>query len=114
QWLFPGKKLLFMGCELGQRSEWNANGELDWQLLSQGPYHAGLQHFVEDLNRLYRGEPALYEGDFDLEGFFWIDASDHEQSVLSFVRQTANRASRVVVVLNLTPAPRMGYRVGFP
>ena len=114
QWLFPGKKLLFMGCELGQRREWNANGELDWQLLSQGPYHAGLQHFVEDLNRLYRGEPALYEGDFDLEGFFWIDASDHEQSVLSFVRQTANRASRVVVVLNLTPAPRMGYRVGFP
>jgi 1,4-alpha-glucan branching enzyme len=68
QWLFPGRKLLFMGCELGQRAEWSANGELDWWLLNQGPYHKGLQRFVQDLNYVYRGQPALWQSDVVLEG----------------------------------------------
>ena len=68
QWLFPGKKLLFMGGEFGQRAEWNANAELDWQLLNMGPYHRGLQQFVEDLNRLYLAEPGLWKLDYDTEG----------------------------------------------
>ena len=114
QWLFPGKKLLFMGGEIGQRSEWNANGEVDWGLLNAGPYHTGLQHFVADLNRLYRAEPALWERDYDVDGFFWIDCSDHENSILSFVRQTAGSARQVVVILNLTPVTRHSYRIGFP
>ncbi len=114
QWTFPGKQLLFMGGEFGQRHEWNANGSLDWQLLDQGPYHRGLQHFVQDLNHLYQSEPALWEGDFDLEGFFWVDCSDQDNSVLSFVRQNRDRTSRVIVILNLTPVPRPSYRVGLP
>jgi 1,4-alpha-glucan branching enzyme len=114
QWLFPGKKLLFMGCEIGQRAEWNANGELDWWLLDQGPYHVGMQRFVEDLNRLYRAEEALWQGDYNLDGFYWIDCSDQESSVLSFLRQNSTRTSMVAVVLNLTPLPRYNYRVGLP
>jgi 1,4-alpha-glucan branching enzyme len=114
QWLFPGKKLLFMGGEIGQRAEWNANGELDWWLLEQGPYHKGLQLFVEDLNRLYRATPALWQGDYDLDGFYWIDCSDNESSVLSFVRRTSDGNSEIAVILNLTPAPRLNYRVGLP
>jgi 1,4-alpha-glucan branching enzyme len=114
QWLFPGKKLLFMGGEFGQTGEWNANGELHWWLLDQGPYHRGLQRFVADLNRLYRDEPALWQADYDLAGFFWIDCSDNENSVLSFVRQDQDQNRQVLVVLNLTPVPRMGYRIGLP
>jgi 1,4-alpha-glucan branching enzyme len=114
QWLFPGKKLLFMGGEIGQRAEWNANGEIDWWLLEQGPYHAGLQLFMQDVNRLYRREAALWEGDYALDGFFWLDCSDQEASVLSFVRQNPERNSQVAVILNLTPVPRMGYRLGLP
>ncbi len=114
QWLFPGKKLLFMGDELGQRAEWNANGEVDWWLREQGPYHIGLQRFVRDLNRLYLAERALWETDYDVEGFFWIDCSDHESSIYSFIRQSLDRSSRVAVVLNLTPAPRINYRIGLP
>jgi 1,4-alpha-glucan branching enzyme len=114
QWLFPGKKLLFMGCEIGQRDEWNANGEVDWWLLAQGPYHLGLQRFIEDLNRLYRSEAALWQSDYDVEGFYWLDCSDHESSVLSFVRQTSDASRRLAVILNMTPAPRFGYRVGLP
>jgi len=114
QWFFPGKQLLFMGGEFGQRQEWNANAELDWWLLDQGPYHRGLQRFVEDLNKCYRAEPAFWEGDYDMEGFFWVDCSDHENSVLSFVRQNRELTSRVLVILNLTPVPRQQYRVGLP
>jgi 1,4-alpha-glucan branching enzyme len=114
QWLFPGKKLLFMGGELGQRAEWNANGELDWWLLEQGLFHRGLQRFLQDLNQLYRAEPALWQADYDLEGFFWIDCSDQENSVLSFVRQNTERTSHLAVILNLTPVPRKGYRLGLP
>jgi 1,4-alpha-glucan branching enzyme len=114
QWTFPGKKLLFMGGEFGQTQEWDANAGLDWWLLDQGPYHRGLQRFVEDLNRLYRAEPALWKGDYDMEGFYWMDCSDHEHSVLSFVRQEQGGKSRLLIVLNLTPVLRVGYRVGLP
>jgi 1,4-alpha-glucan branching enzyme len=114
QWTFPGKKLLFMGGEFGQSHEWNANGELDWTLLEEGPFHRGVQQFVADLNRLYRAEAALWERDYDLEGFYWIDCSDTENSVLSFVRQSADLRSRLLVALNLTPVLRTGYRLGLP
>jgi 1,4-alpha-glucan branching enzyme len=114
QWLFPGKKLMFMGGELGQRAEWNENGQLDWWLLNEGPFHTGTQKFVSDLNALYRREPALWETDYDYEGFFWIDCTNAEQSVLSFVRQSRNGRSQVLVVLNLTPVPRERYRLGLP
>src|SRR3989454_1345842 len=114
QWFFPGKQLLFMGGEFGQRNEWNSNAELDWGLLGQGPYHRGLQRFVEDLNQLYRAEPALWESDYDMEGFFWVDCSDHENSVLSFIRQAKAVTTRILIILNLTPVPRYQYRVGLP
>ncbi len=114
QWLFPGKKLLFMGGEFGQRGEWNANSSIEWHLLEMGPYHRGLQRFVEDLNRFYRSEPALWRGDYDLEGFYWMDCSDHENSVLSFVRQSREGDRVVLVILNLTPVLRTNYRIGLP
>jgi len=114
QWLFPGKKLLFMGGEFGQRAEWNENGQLDWWLLDAGPFHRGLQKFVEDLNKLYRASPSLWQGDYDHAGFFWIDCTDRENSVLSFIRQTAEGAHPVALVLNLTPVPREKYRIGLP
>jgi len=114
QGLFPGKKLIFMGGEFGQRTEWNANASLDWHLIDMGPYHRGAQRFVEDLNKFYKATPALWAGDFDYDGFFWVDCSDHENSVMSFVRQTNDRSSRVLVIMNLTPVPRHNYRVGLP
>ena len=82
----PGKKLLFMEVEFGQRREWNHDEALDWQTL-QGDQHSGLQRWVEDLNRFYRGEPTLYQLDFDPDGFQWIDAQDSEASVLSYLRK---------------------------
>ena len=114
QWLFPGKKLLFMGGEFGQSNEWSANAQLDWWLLDAGPYHRGTQRLVEDLNKLYVAEPALWESDYDHDGFFWVDCSDHEGSVLSFIRQTKGAGSRLLVVLNLTPVLRRRYRIGVP
>lgn len=114
QWLFPGKKLLFMGGEIGQRAEWNANAEVDWKLLEAGPYHRGLQQFMEDLNKLYLAEPALWKSDYEQDGFHWIDCSDHMNSVLSFLRQDAEHFHELVVIANLTPVPRQQYRVGLP
>jgi 1,4-alpha-glucan branching enzyme len=114
QGTFPGKKLLFMGGEIGQSHEWNANAELDWWLLGEGPYHRGLQRFVEDLNKLYRAEAGLWESDYDMEGFYWVDCNDTEQSVLTFVRQNRDLTSRLLVVLQLTPVARSGYRIGLP
>ncbi len=113
QWFFPGKILQFMGNEFGQSAEWNANGQLEWWLLNAGPYHAGLQRFVQDLNRLYRAEPALWEGDYEHHGFYWIDCSDHAHSVFSFVRQDSS-GNPIAVILNLTPVPRQPYRIGLP
>ncbi|MCB1125802.1 MAG: 1,4-alpha-glucan branching enzyme, partial [Verrucomicrobiae bacterium] len=112
QWLFPGKQLLFMGGEIGQSGEWNENGELDWWLLNSGPYHAGVQRLLQDLNTLYRENPALWEGDYDAHGFQWVDCSDHEQSVLSFLRRPVTPGPEFLVALNLTPVPRSGYRLG--
>ena len=114
QWLFPGKKLLFMGGEIGQRAEWNENGQLDWWLLDAGPFHRGLQKFVEDLNRLYARSPGLWQADYDHAGFNWIDCNDRENSVLSFLRQTADGKNHTVLVLNLTPVSRSQYRIGLP
>jgi 1,4-alpha-glucan branching enzyme len=114
QWLFPGKKLLFMGGEFGQRGEWNANEQLDWPLLKAGPYHRGVQQFVEDLNRLYLAEPGLWKRDYDNAGFQWIDCLDNLNSVLSFLRRGDEPHSAVAVVLNLTPVARKGYRIGLP
>ncbi len=114
QWLFPGKMLLFMGCEFGQSGEWNANSELDWWLLTAGPYHKGVQRLIQDLNQLYLAEPCLWKHDYDAQGFYWIDASDREASVLSFVRQDPEGKEPVVVILNLTPVARFRYRIGLP
>jgi len=114
QWLFPGKQLLFMGGEFGQRTEWDANTGLQWELVQDIPFHQGIQRLVADLNHLYRAEPALWEGDHDPAGFQWIDCSDHEQSVLSFIRRALSAPRQCVVILNLTPVPRHAYRVGLP
>jgi 1,4-alpha-glucan branching enzyme len=114
QWLFPGKMLLFMGGEFGQSHEWNANGQLDWWLLEAGPYHLGAQRFVKDLNRFYLSQPSLWQADYDLAGFYWLDCSDNENSVLSFVRQDLEGKHPVAVLLNLTPVPRYHYRLGLP
>ncbi|MBI5772476.1 MAG: 1,4-alpha-glucan branching protein GlgB [Verrucomicrobia bacterium] len=114
QWVFPGRKLLFMGGEFGATKEWNENASLDWWLLDQGPFHAGTQKFVTDLNQLYHREPALWQADFDHEGFFWIDCLDNENSVLSFVRQDQSGANQLFVVMNLTPVLRGPYRLGLP
>jgi 1,4-alpha-glucan branching enzyme len=114
QWLFPGKKLLFMGDEFGQSHEWNENAQLDWWLLDAGPYHRGAQKFVADLNRLYRNSPGLWQADYDHAGFSWIDCNDRDNSILSFLRQTADGGNQTVVILNLTPVPRPAYRLGLP
>lgn len=114
QWFFPGKKLLFMGGEIGQTPEWNANGEVEWWLLNAGPYHRGVQRMMEDLNRVYRENPGLFESDYDYEGFYWIDCGDAENSVLSFVRQKRDGAGPIAVIMNLTPVVRGNYRIGLP
>jgi 1,4-alpha-glucan branching enzyme len=109
----PGKKLLFMGSEFGQWGEWRQAGSLDWHL-SSDPRHGGLQKFVEDLNHLYRREPALYEVDFEPTGFEWIDCNDHESSVISLVRRGRDTNDWVAAILNWTPIVRYDYRIGVP
>jgi 1,4-alpha-glucan branching enzyme len=109
----PGKKLLFMGSELGQWHEWNHDDSLDWSLLSQ-PLHAGLQKFVADLNGLYRTEPSLHQRDFDGSGFEWIDCQDHEASVISLIRHAGDTDNWLIAVLNWTPVVRHDYRIGVP
>jgi 1,4-alpha-glucan branching enzyme len=110
----PGKKLLFMGGEFGQRDEWTHDRSLDWHLL-QYPPHQGLQRCVMDLNRLYRDEPALHELDNHPAGFEWIDCHDADSSVISFLRNAADpRHGTLLVVCNFTPVPRQNYLVGVP
>ncbi len=109
----PGKKLLFMGGEFAQQREWNHSTSLDWHLLDL-PLHAGIRQLVKDLNRLYQTSPALYEIDFDAGGFEWIDCSDNQQCVISFLRRGKNPADLVVVVCNMTPIVRHNYRIGVP
>ncbi|MFP5409671.1 MAG: 1,4-alpha-glucan branching protein GlgB [Gammaproteobacteria bacterium] len=113
QYAHPGKKLLFMGSEFGQWNEWREYAPLDWVLLTF-PDHDGLRATVRDLNRLYRDEPALHTYDFDPRGFRWIDCHDADQSVLSFVRYGPDGTPPIVVLLNFTPVPRHGYRIGVP
>jgi 1,4-alpha-glucan branching enzyme len=113
QYTHPGKKLTFMGSEFGQWSEWSHERSLDWHVLD-GPRHAGIQRFVEDLNHLYTREPALHQVDFDSEGFQWIDCNDHESSVIAFIRRARDADDCVVVVLNWTPLVRQEYRLGVP
>jgi 1,4-alpha-glucan branching enzyme len=102
-----------MGGEFAQWQEWSHDASLDWYLL-EDLAHAGVQRWVSDLNRLYRSEPALHELDFDPAGFAWVDPNDAEQSVISLVRRGRSTEDVVLAVLNFTPVPRRGYRVGVP
>ena len=113
QYAHPGKKLLFMGSEFGQRSEWNFEQQLEWNLLNF-PEHAGLQRLVGDLNRLYKAEPALHEAEVDWRGFEWLDCNDADASVLSFIRRAKDPNNALIVVANFTPIVRDNYRVGVP
>jgi 1,4-alpha-glucan branching enzyme len=115
-WAHPGKQLLFMGGELGQEGEWDHDGELDWWVLEHWEAHRRLRCMVRDLNRVYQSQPALWEQDFEHDGFEWIDADDSDQSVASFIRRRAGGGvdGAVVCVANLTPVPRLHYRVGLP
>ncbi|MES2407082.1 MAG: 1,4-alpha-glucan branching protein GlgB [Pseudomonadota bacterium] len=112
-WGHPGKKLLFMSCEFGQKREWQHEESLEWSVL-QYPHHAGLQRWVEDLNHFYRNEPALYQKDFSPDGFQWMDCNDGENSVLSFVRHGNDPDDMLLVVCNFTPVVRENYLVGVP
>ncbi len=110
----PGKKLIFMGGEIGAFREWDHDAGLDWDLL-QYPIHAGINRWVEDLNKAYRDVPALHELDMSPDGFEWIDCNDTENSIISLVRRSKTRPNEcVVVVLNFTPLPRHNYQVGVP
>jgi len=108
---YPGKKLLFMGCEFAQGEEWNNDKMLGWYLL-QYPQHAGIMQLVTDLNSLYTRQAALHRYDFDPIGFEWIDCHDTDQSVLSYLRKSDNES--IIVVLNFTPVIRENYRIGVP
>ncbi|MDX2181502.1 MAG: 1,4-alpha-glucan branching protein GlgB [Bryobacteraceae bacterium] len=112
-WAHPGKKLLFMGQEIGQYEEWSERRAVRWELL-QYDYHRKLRTMVADLNAMLRDEPALYEVDFEWNGFEWIDFQDVDDSVISFVRRAQDPEDELVFVCNFTPNPRYHYRVGVP
>ncbi|HSD59826.1 MAG TPA: 1,4-alpha-glucan branching protein GlgB [Burkholderiales bacterium] len=112
-WGHPGKKLLFMGGEFGQRNEWWHETGLDWHLLGH-PLHAGLQRWVRDLNTYFRSQPALYQRDFSSEGFQWVDCHDWEESAISFLRRGTRPGEWVLVMCNFTPVVRHNYTVGVP
>ena len=109
-WMHPGKKLLFMGCEFGQWNEWKHDASLDWHLFL-GEEHSGLQKLVRDLNHLYTTRPALHTKDHEAGGFSWLDANDAENSIFAFARSSPD-GDKVYVLVNATPVPRHGYRVG--
>jgi 1,4-alpha-glucan branching enzyme len=109
----PGKKLLFMGGEFGQWQEWFHEESLHWHLL-ENPRHKGLKKWVEDLNAFLKKEPALYERDFDHESFEWVDISDWESSIVSFIRKGRQKEDTLLVVCNLTPVLRNNYKIGAP
>jgi 1,4-alpha-glucan branching enzyme len=114
-WAHPGKKLLFMGCEFGQPSEWNHDASPPWDLLDD-PNHRGIQRLVRDLNRAYRAEVPLHQLDCERNGFEWVVGNDSGNSVFALVRQTSTdpESPKALVVSNLTPTPRHGYRIGVP
>ena len=109
----PGKKLLFMGAEFGQRDEWYHEKSLDWHLLEYAP-HQGIQRWVKDLNEVYRSEPALHRLDFSNKGFEWVDFRDADSSIVGFIRKGDDTGDMFLVVANLTPVPRKNYRMGAP
>lgn len=111
QFAHPGKKLLFMGAEIGQWNEWNNNASLDWHLLHWSD-HKGLQKMVDDLNAVYKAEPALHRVDFHWSGFEWLSINDSENSIIAFTRRQESGESDVVCVCNFTPIPRHNYRIG--
>ncbi|MEO7670227.1 MAG: 1,4-alpha-glucan branching protein GlgB, partial [Polyangia bacterium] len=115
-WAQPGKKLLFMGGEFGQRAEWNHDRSLDWHLLQISPLHGQLQLLVGELNRVYRSDGALHELDSDPAGFEWVAADDVENSVFAFLRKGVGRNADtpVLAIFNCTPIPRFNYRLGVP
>ncbi|MBT9370939.1 1,4-alpha-glucan branching protein GlgB [Rhizobium sp. CSW-27] len=112
-WAHPGKKLMFMGGEIGQLSEWNHDGSVHWDLLDR-PDHAGLQRLISDLNRLYAAEPALQYGDLHPEGFEWVIGDDAANSVFGMLRKAQDGRACILAISHLTPVPREGYRVGVP
>jgi len=109
----PGKKLLFMGCEIAQWTEWRDKGSLDWNILEY-PSHSSIKKMVADLNCLYRENSSLWEDDFSPNGFEWIDGSDYQQSIIAYVRWNKNHSIPVVAVMNFTPVPRYDYNLGVP
>ncbi len=111
--MHPGTKLLFMGSEFGQSAEWNFEGSLDWHLL-QYPFHEGIKKTLTDLNALYKSEPALHEKQFSPEGFEWINYSDHQNAVMTFIRKGNKPKDDVIVVCNFTQVVRQNYRIGLP
>ena len=113
-WMHPGKKLLFMGGEFGQWSEWYCKRSLDWHLLNENEFHSQMQQFVADLNVMYRAQPALWELDFSDEGFQWLDLEDRNNSIISFARYGENRNNHLVAVFNYTPQVFSDYKVGLP
>jgi 1,4-alpha-glucan branching enzyme len=113
-WMYghPGKKLLFMGGEFGQRREWNHDASLDWHLLDL-PKHDGLRRLVQHLNYIYKSEPALWQQDDSYDGFEWIDFHDADNSVVSFIRKS-RESEMIVFIVNATPIVRHNYRLGVP
>jgi len=109
----PGSKLIFMGGEFGQSSEWNHEKSLDWHLLEYG-VHKGVHKLVRDLNSLYKNQPALYQHQFDNKGFQWIDYSDSENSVIAFQRKADEKHDTLIIICNFTPEVRYHYRIGVP
>jgi 1,4-alpha-glucan branching enzyme len=109
----PGKKMLFMGNEFGQRSEWNHETALSWHLLDS-PAHRGVRYWIRDVNRAYRKEDALHAADCDPRGFEWIDYGDTRNVVLSFIRCNPESADTLLAICNFTPVPRYDYRIGIP
>ena len=109
----PGKKLMFMGGEIGQWREWNHDWQLDWEVLGD-PRHAGLQRWVSDLNHCYVREGSLWENDFEPGGFSWIDCNDHEHSIIALIRRNQKQNDCTIAIVNFTPVPRREYRLGVP
>ncbi|MEK9144268.1 MAG: 1,4-alpha-glucan branching protein GlgB, partial [Elusimicrobiota bacterium] len=110
----PGKKLLFMGGEIGQWREWNHEASLDWHLVEQEAAHGGIQRWTGDLNAFYRDEAALHQLDCDPAGFEWVDCNDSDQSILCLLRKSRDGGRVALVAANFTPVPRHQYRVGVP
>ena len=112
-WMHPGKKLLFMGQDIGQREEWNSNAGIRWELLEFEP-HRRLQALMRELNRLYRENPALYQVDFHYSGFEWVDFHDVNSSIIAFIRRAEDPNDFILVCCNFTPVPRQKYEFGVP